>query len=268
MAFELELGAVTPQAFTADGTATGRVTLAKPHIFKVGQRVDIVSDTVGSTTYQVRRVYGTFLTVGPVNGLLKTTSDVSAYAVADNARIGAQEQKRPMVPGGEVDRVSYTEDQREHEEEPTNARRSVLVDPAGNLFDAVVDNDGIRRLAVDTPPVQVAVGDITVSAASPARNTYGSTTNVASSGSATVVSYVADSNFRFRGFVANGTTDAKFIVKYDGVTKYVKYTSITSPNAELILPNPDGAASSKTVALLVVNRGDVTGDFEATILGE
>lgn len=268
MAFELELGAVTPQAFTADGTATGRVTIAKPHIFKVGQRVDIVSDTVGSATYQVRRVYGTYLTVGSVNGLLKSTSDVSAYTVAANARISATEQKRPMVPSGEVDRVSYTEDQREHEEEPTNARRSVLVDPAGNLVDSVVDDDGIRRLAVNTPPVQVSVGDISVSAAAPARNTYGNTSSVPILGTAVVVSYIADANFRFRGFIANGTADAKYIVKYDGVTKYVKYTNITSPNAEIILPNPDPAASGKTISLTVVNQGEVIGDFEGTILGE
>lgn len=101
-----------------------------------------------------------------------------------------------------------------------------------------------------------------------ARNTTGSAAAVAPAGTATVVTYVADSVFRCCGFLATGTTDGYFEVKYGATVKYFGRTHGAAQNFTLQLPAPDAEAASETVTIVVTNKGPVTGDYVAVLLGQ
>lgn len=101
-----------------------------------------------------------------------------------------------------------------------------------------------------------------------ARNSHGSITAVVSGATATVVSFVADADFRFVGFMACGDGDARYVVEYDGVPKYRVRTNIADLNALLVLPNPDVPGNGVTVRIRVTNNGTGNADFEGSILGE
>lgn len=101
-----------------------------------------------------------------------------------------------------------------------------------------------------------------------ATNTYGEQGSVPSGNTVTLVTYSAGASWKFRGFIAGGELDSKFFVQFDGTTKYVIRTNIAERQAALILPNPDAAAGGTTVTLKVENRGEATGAFEGTLLGE
>lgn len=140
---EKRLGAVPPQAFTADGTDKGLVTLADTRYFKVKQKVILIGATLPNLNLEVKQVIdSTKLLVGPINEDIKDYSDISAYTTALTSFIYANEQKRPSVPLEEFWRAVY-------DEEPTVALRNILVDKFGNKIDSVTDNYGINRLAVD-----------------------------------------------------------------------------------------------------------------------
>ena len=136
--------AVPAQTFTSDGTAQGQLTVSDATLFKVKQVVILVSNTVpGRDDLEVKRIpdKNTIL-VGPKGGNIDTRTDLSAYLVTDGASIAANEQQRSKVPEQEIERLTY-------EEEPTVARRSILVDKMGDKIDSVTDNHGVNRLAVD-----------------------------------------------------------------------------------------------------------------------
>lgn len=143
MAFDRNLPAVPPQSFTSDGSIEGQVTIAVPELFKVRQTVVLGSGTQPSLQLQVKRVVDTVLFVGPVDNDLASRKDISAYLVADSAEIFAIEQQRPMI----VDGQGYTLEDLEHEEEPTDARRAILVDAAGRKIDSDIVG-GKRALVV------------------------------------------------------------------------------------------------------------------------
>lgn len=131
MAYEKRLKAVPLQLFTADGTNLGKVTIPDACAFKVKQQVVLNSSTAGPLRLEVKRVDGDFvLFVGPIGdhqhkSSISERTDISAYLVADGASIFAEEQKRPNIPEQEIERLTY-------EEEPTVARRTVLVDECGD----------------------------------------------------------------------------------------------------------------------------------------
>jgi hypothetical protein len=141
---EKRLAAILPQSFTTNGGTDGTITVADASLFKVKQEVILKANTLSNLdTIEVKRVLSpTQLAVGPKSGNIDTRSDVSAYTVALNASIFANEQKRPSIPMEETVRAVY-------EEEPTVAQRSILVDKIGRKIDNVVDNNGVNRLAVD-----------------------------------------------------------------------------------------------------------------------
>lgn len=154
--FQRSLPAVPPQLFTSNGSTNGRVTIAKPWLFKFRQRVLIVSNTQPIRELEVKRVEDSFLFVGPTDYDPTTREDISAYTTADAASIYAVEQTRPLF----IKNQSYTFDDLEHEEEPTVARRSLLVDAGGRPIDSVLV-DGRRALAVDAT-VSFGASTITV----------------------------------------------------------------------------------------------------------
>ena len=69
-----------------------------------------------------------FAWVGPKNKSIHVRTDISSFLISDNAAIHANEQERPSVPVQEIERSTY-------EEEPTVARRVVIVDKWGNRID-------------------------------------------------------------------------------------------------------------------------------------
>lgn len=131
MAIEKSLKAISPRAFTANGTNEGVITLSTTSRFKVKQTVIITANTLDALELEVKRVISkTQLRVGPKGGKMKGTEshvDLSAYTTGLSAAIYAEEQPRPNIPEKEIFRAVY-------EEEPTVAIRTHIVDELGDFF--------------------------------------------------------------------------------------------------------------------------------------
>lgn len=128
--FEKRLAAVAPQAFIADGTDRGAITVADTRLFKVKQQVSLMASALPNLALEVKKILSpTLLIVGPCGPDINKTEDVSAYTVAALSFIFANEQKRPSIPLEEFMRAVY-------EEEPTVAIRSMLVDKYGYDYTA------------------------------------------------------------------------------------------------------------------------------------
>jgi hypothetical protein len=63
--------------------------------------------------------------VGPIAGNINTFTNLSAYTTVASARVFANEQRRPTITSDDFERAVY-------EEEPTVAKRVILVDEFGN----------------------------------------------------------------------------------------------------------------------------------------
>jgi hypothetical protein len=126
--FEKRFAAVPAQVFTADGGADGSVSVADTSLFKVKQRVYVSATGQTNQELEVKKVASpTSMVVGPVTGNINTFTDLSAYTVLANATIFANEQKRPQISADDFERAVY-------EEEPTVAKRVILVDEFGNKY--------------------------------------------------------------------------------------------------------------------------------------
>jgi hypothetical protein len=130
MALEKRLIAVPTQYFTADGTNEGLVSIADTSLFKVKQVVYIIGNHLPDVDQiEVKRVVdANHMYVGPKGGSIDARVDISLYTTILGAGIAANEQPRPSIPNESVERATY-------EEEPTLARRSILVDKLGNKYD-------------------------------------------------------------------------------------------------------------------------------------
>ena len=126
---EKRFKSVSPQLFTSDGTVSGYFTIADASLFKVKQIVTLSAAGQPNICLEVKSVESAVLMkVGPIGGSIKAYTNVSAYTVIAGAFIYADEQERTSVPEQAVERLTY-------EEEPTVARRVVIVDKLGNKFD-------------------------------------------------------------------------------------------------------------------------------------
>lgn len=139
--------AVPPQAFTANGTADGKITVADSSLFKVKQTIILASSSkLSREDLEVKRITDINTIYVGLKGDINARFDVSGYLVSDGAFIAANEQLRSKVPEQEIERLTY-------EEEPVVARRVVLVDKLGNK----IDND--NPLPVNA---SVSIGDVQV----------------------------------------------------------------------------------------------------------
>lgn len=133
MAFERQWPAVAPQAFTANGTQFGLITVANTAGLKVKQSAYLQSDTKPTIAVQVKRVLSkTQLVVGSINNSQIGSwppLDISAYTLIDNASIGAEQQEKNKIQRDDVEISTY-------ESDPTVARRVIFVDQYGNFYDA------------------------------------------------------------------------------------------------------------------------------------
>jgi hypothetical protein len=137
--------AVPPQAFTANGTVDGVVTIAGNAcgLFKVKQKVYLSATGLTNLYLEIKEIDSEDnIQVGPIPGTLNVNNspniksqntgisartDISAYTVALGAAIFADEQKRPSIDMVEIARAVYSE-------EPTCAQRGILVDDCGDTF--------------------------------------------------------------------------------------------------------------------------------------
>lgn len=129
MAIEKKWERVSPQLLTSNGTSSGQLTVADPSLFKVKQKVKLFSNTMSPIFFRVNRITSPNIIElgGAENKDINDRSDLSAYLVADNASISADEQERPAIPPDAYERAVY-------EEEPVVAKRVVLVDQLGRKY--------------------------------------------------------------------------------------------------------------------------------------
>lgn len=96
MALERKWNTVSPQAFVANGSAFGNITIANTAGFKTKQIAYLQSNSQPKLQVQVKKVLSkTQLIVGTVNNAQIgqwPNLDISAYTLTDNAAIGAPEQ--------------------------------------------------------------------------------------------------------------------------------------------------------------------------------
>jgi hypothetical protein len=132
MALERNWSAISARPLTSDGTDSGKVTISSTKNFKVKQQVLIKATTQPDLLVEVKRVISsTELLVGP-KGSIKLRTNISSYTTALSASISAPEQERPSISPADYERFVI-------EEEPTLAKRVILVDSLGNKID---DDDG------------------------------------------------------------------------------------------------------------------------------
>lgn len=164
--YEKKFKAVPPQAFTANGTSLGSLAIADASLFKVKQQVIIKATSLPDLYVEIKRIEAAsphLIYVGDPKKSIDDRTNISAYTVALGATIELPEdQKRPIITADDHERAVY-------EEEPTVAKRVVIVDKWGNKIDetnplavaATFDGDvqvgSVRITACDNDPV---MGDI------------------------------------------------------------------------------------------------------------
>jgi hypothetical protein len=143
---EKRLLAVSPQLFIVDGGTDGLVTVGDTSLFKVKQEIIIAADTLQNLdNLEIKKIVdSTTMYVGPKGGSINARINISAYTVFLNAKIFANEQKRPSIPFEEFTRAVY-------DEEPVVANRTISVDKYGEYY------------TIDNPlPVQLSNGSVNI----------------------------------------------------------------------------------------------------------
>ena len=92
--------------------------------------------------------------VGPQTGNINSFTNLSAYTLALSAQVFANEQRRPTITADEFERATY-------EEEPTVAKRTILVDEFGNKITTANPLPTSATISVNVPPVTVETTLIT-----------------------------------------------------------------------------------------------------------
>lgn len=149
MAYEKRWALHPPEAFTANGGSDGLITVASTKDFRVKQRVILRATGLDPKELEIKQIdSATNMYVGPIGGSIKKREDISDFTVALSASIEAQEQERSSVPEQEVERITY-------EEEPIVARRVIMVDELGNVYDD--DNPFPTETTVTIPPISIDI---------------------------------------------------------------------------------------------------------------
>jgi len=151
MANERKWFAVT-QAFTANGTLQGKITVADVAGLYVKSKVRISSNTQPPQLLEIKRIEGTtVLFVGLCGDNINDRTDMSAYLVIDSAKVELFEQKIPTIKQEDIAQAVYAR-------EPICAIRTIGVDKYGRYYDAN------NRFPVDAT---VTIGDVLVNVENP-----------------------------------------------------------------------------------------------------
>jgi hypothetical protein len=131
MAFEKRYARIAARPFISDGKANGELEIADTASFKVKQKVVITATGEPNLELEIKAVLSDqLIKVGPMSSNIFQVKDISAYTLAKNSAILADEQPRSGITGDEIRRAVY-------DEEPTMANRSVIVDKYGRYWDSV-----------------------------------------------------------------------------------------------------------------------------------
>lgn len=128
MAIERFWEKIGPVPLTADGTVNGKITVEDTDCFKVKAFVLLKSDTQGVQRFQIKRVISkTEMFLGLEGTKITARSDLSLFKASENTTIEQPEQEKVKLDQEDMDQATY-------EQEPTVARRSLLVDKGGNHY--------------------------------------------------------------------------------------------------------------------------------------
>lgn len=291
--FEKRFAAVPIQVFTANGGADGSVQIADTSLFKVKQRVTISATGQVNQELEVKKIINsTTMVLGSTTGSIFTFSDLSAYTTAAGANLFAIEQKRPQISPDDFERAVY-------EEEPTVAKRVVMVDKFGHIYDdsnplpatftgsiAVGDVDqGDPNTEANAWPVKITDGadvlavnpdgSINVNVAGSSNPdgltiTFNEISSV-SSGSETVVATLTAglAGTRIQKVDVSGDNVALYKVKLDGNTIAAKRTWWSNFNEGFAFEsfvNGLTLTSGQVLTVTVTHNRPYLGSFEATIM--
>src|ERR1035437_254514 len=146
-AIEKSWPAVAPQAFIADGTQWGIVSVADSRGFKVKQKVILVATGLPDLEVKIMPFLSpTQFYVGPPNPTagqgLTGRADIRAYTVLLGAYVYAADQPKVNIKPEDIIQAVYRQ-------EPGTTIGVEIDDQWGNPIDSVRHADGINRLAVD-----------------------------------------------------------------------------------------------------------------------
>lgn len=130
------------QAFTANGTTDGIVTVSDATGFFAKQKVSLISDTQQPIELEVKKVFPTTIQVGRLQKGIDDYIDISQFLTVDNARITANQQVKPSLQPDEIFNAAYQHD-------PAVALRNLLVNKFGVPVSVIDDGMGNQRIAVD-----------------------------------------------------------------------------------------------------------------------
>ena len=240
---EKRLYAVSPQLLTASGTVLGEIKVADAcNLFVVGQIVILRSNTQPSTTLKIKRMPDdTTVILGPEKSPIHITSDMSAFTTADAATIEANEQNRPPIPEQEIERHTYAE-------EPTIARRVILVDPCGTMIgpDNPLPVDAVLNVGAINIDLDAKSGDNTAISAHPYPVFAEQANTLTAAGYKVIFTYTStDVNTKIVYVTSSIATTANFKLKINGVVKREYRSSPTDRQANFVFhehrPLPAGA---------------------------
>lgn len=245
MAIEQKWPSVAPQAFLANGTQFGVITIANTAGFKVKQTVVVGGTALPNLLVQVKRVLSrNQMIVGQPNTPLNNKTDLTLYTVASGSYVYAEEQDKTKLKPDDIWQAIY-------DQEPTVALRNVLVDQYGNYYDSVVGVDGLNRLAVDAA-VTVTGIDVDLDALTPPTRPDPDNVLIAGSedGTKTGVKHAIRST-------DNGTIQTIQIFKkhFDAIT-----ATYPSPTQEIYQSKVGGIAGT-VQETVTVNYTDATKNF-------
>lgn len=148
---------VSPQLLTANGTSDGVVTVDDTSLFRVKQKVELVSLTQPRTEQdflEIKRILSNTQMVVGEGKDINNKADLSAFLTTDIATIEGREQARSSIDSINIERGSY-------EEEPVLAKRVILVDKYGNRYDQENPIPVDATVSVVVPPVTVDLDALT-----------------------------------------------------------------------------------------------------------
>ena len=282
--------AVPPQAFTADGTSSGVITIAANacSLFKVKQKVILTASTLPNITLEIKEIDNEHnIQVGPIAGTLgvvgnntgiSARTDISAYTVALGATIFADMQKRPSIDNIEIVRATY-------EEEPTVAVRSILVDECGNLvndnnplpvaFDGTISIGSVSivddgNTLVVNPDGSINVNVTESSSLSGLIISHNEISSVPAGVETTIITITAPVNgYRVEKVEVSGENVALFRVKVNGSTISDKRSWWTEFNETFNyegFPNGLLLTSGQVLTVTCYHTRPYPGNFEATVM--
>ena len=282
--------AVPPQAFTADGTVNGVITIAANActLFKVKMRVILTATGLPPLELEVKEIDGNDnIQVGPFpnklgapgqNTGITARTNISAYTVALGATISADEQKRPAIDYSELMRAVY-------DEEPTVALRTVIVDECGDringtnplpvAFDGTVSIGDVSIVEGGNTMVVNSDGSINVNIVSSSDTpglviNYNEITSVVNGVESTIITVNSPpSGHRIEKIEVSGSNVGQYKVYINGIPILTKRTWWTQFNATFNFEDFTNGlvlTTGQVLTVTVIHDSPDLGTFEATVM--